>query len=67
MVITDDKNIAEKCYRLKNHGRINKGTFIHDEIGFNFSFTEMQAALGIAQMKKLPKVISKKKKYMIPT
>ena len=37
MVITDDKNIAEKCYRLKNHGRINKGTFIHDEIGFNFS------------------------------
>ena len=62
MVITDDKNIAEKCYRLKNHGRINKGTFIHDEIGFNFSFTEMQAALGIAQMKKLPKVISKKKK-----
>ena len=38
-----------------------KGTFIHREIGFNFSFTEMQAAIGIAQMKKLSKIIYKKK------
>lgn len=62
MILTNDEKIAEKCYRLKNHGRINKGIFIHDEIGYNFSFTEMQAALGIAQMKKLSQVISKKEK-----
>ena len=46
---------------LKNHGRDRKGVFIHDSIGFNFSFTEMQAAIGVSQMKKLPKIIKKKK------
>jgi len=60
MILTNSEELAEKCYRLKNHGRSSKGVFIHEEIGYNFSFTEMQAALGIAQMKKLPLIISKK-------
>ena len=34
---------------------------MHEHIGFNFSFTEMQAAVGIAQMHKLPKIIETKK------
>ena len=43
-----------------------KGTFLHETIGWNFSFTEMQAALGLAQMKKLyQKIISIKKKIII--
>ena len=45
---------------LKNHGRMNKGTFIHETLGWNFSFTEMQAAIGISQMNKLPSIINKK-------
>ena len=58
------KNDSEKdtIYRLKNHGRIKKGTFIHETLGWNFSFTEMQAAIGIAQMKKLNSIIEKKLK-----
>lgn len=60
IVLTDNEEIAKKCYRLKNHGRDKKGVFIHEYIGFNFSFTEMQAAIGIAQMKKLEKIIQKK-------
>ena len=47
---------------IKNHGREKKGTFKHEIIGWNFSFTEMQAALGISQMKKLDQIISIKKK-----
>ena len=61
IVLTDDDDFAKECYRLKNHGRDKKGVFIHDSIGFNFSFTEMQAAIGVSQMKKLPKIITKKK------
>ena len=61
MVLTNNKDLAEKVYKLKNHGRIAKGTFIHESIGYNFSFTEMQAAVGISQMKKLPQIIKKKK------
>jgi perosamine synthetase len=60
IVLTDDDELAKKVYRLKNHGRDKKGTFIHDHIGFNFAFTEMQAAIGISQMKKLSAVIEKK-------
>lgn len=60
IVLTDNEELARSVYRLKNHGRDKKGTFIHDHIGYNFSFTEMQAAIGIAQMNKLPRIISKK-------
>jgi perosamine synthetase len=62
MILTNNEDFAKKIYRLKNHGRDQKGTFIHEHIGFNFSFTEMQAAIGIAQMHKLPKIIQKKQK-----
>ena len=61
VVLTDDEELRNACYRLKNHGRDGKGTFKHYHIGYNFCFTEMQAAVGISQLKKLPKIISRKK------
>ena len=61
VILTNDDEIAKKCYRLKNHGRDKKGIFIHEHIGFNFSFTEMQAAIGISQMEKLERIIERKK------
>ncbi len=61
VILTENDELANKVYRLKNHGRDVKGTFIHDTIGYNFSFTEMQAAVGIAQMKKLSRIIQRKK------
>lgn len=63
IVLTNDDDLAKRAYRLKNHGRDVKGTFVHDYVGFNFSFTELQAAVGIAQMAKLPEI--KNKKYKI--
>ncbi len=63
IVLTSKIKSAEKIYMLKNHGRQKKGTFIHETLGWNFSFTEMQAALGISQMQKLERII--KKKYYI--
>jgi len=61
MVITNDEVLAKECYRLKNHGRDRKGIFVHEHLGFNFSFTEMQAAVGIAQMKKFSRLAGRKK------
>ena len=61
IILTDDVKLRDKCYRLKNHGRADKGVFIHDTIGFNFCFTEMQAAVGLAQLDKLPSIIQKKR------
>lgn len=59
-ILTNDECIAEDCYKLKNHGRKTKGIFVHDVIGYNFSFTDLQAAIGIAQLNKLERIIEKK-------
>ena len=61
MILTQNEKIYKSCYRLKNHGRDKKGTFIHENIGYNFAFTDLQAAIGVAQMKKLKKIIKRKK------
>ena len=67
MVITNKKHIYKKLIALKDFGRpfgkkkkMNKA-FVHDTIGYNFKFTEFQAAIGIAQMNKLNSNIKKKK------
>lgn len=60
VILTGDAALAEQCYRLKNHGRAEKGTFIHDQIGFNFCFTDIQAAVGLAQLDKLAEIIRRK-------
>jgi len=61
IILCNDDELAKAAYRLKNHGRDQKGVFIHESIGFNFSFTELQAAVGISQMKKLPAILEKKR------
>ena len=61
VVVTNNKLIADKIYKIKNHGRNKKGIFIHKEIGYNFMFTELQAAMGISQLKKLNNIIKKRK------
>ena len=68
MIVTNNKNLYEKCMELKDFGRkigAKKkmiSAFDHDEIGYNFKFTEFQAAVGISQMKKLSNRIKIKKK-----
>ena len=60
-LVTNSKKIYEKIIRLKDFGRIDRNTQDHDEIGYNFKFTDLQAALGIVQMKKLPWRLKRKK------
>jgi len=61
VVLTNDDRLAAEAYKLKNHGRAKKGTFIHESVGFNFAFTDLQAAVGIAQMRKMPAIVRKKR------
>jgi perosamine synthetase len=60
-LITNEDNIANKLRRLKDFGRSSGGTDIHDSIGFNFKFTDIQACIGIEQMKKLSWRVNRKK------
>lgn len=60
-LITDNDDLAFKLRRLKDFGRARGGTDIHDWLGYNFKFTDMQACVGIAQMAKLPSRVEHKK------
>ncbi len=62
VILTNRQKLKKQMYELKNHGRSKKGVFKHDSIGYNFMFTEMQAAIGNIQLKKLNKILSKKEK-----
>ena len=52
-IITDDDNLAYNVSRLKDFGRSGGGNDVHEMIGFNFKFTDIQAVIGIVQMGKL--------------
>lgn len=60
-LITDNRAVYEKIEKLKDFGRVKAGVDLHDEIGWNFKFTDLQAVFGIEQMKKLPERIKYKK------
>jgi perosamine synthetase len=60
-LITNSDEIARSLRKLKDFGRTRGGTDVHDSIGFNFKFTELQACVGLAQLKKLPWRIERKK------
>ena len=59
-VATNDPETYNQLLYLRNQGRKERGSFIHPEIGYNFRLTDIQAAIGIAQLKKLPDIIEKK-------
>jgi perosamine synthetase len=60
-LFTDDDVLANKLRRLKDFGRSSGGNDVHDSIGYNFKFTELQACVGLAQMRKLPDRVIRKK------
>jgi perosamine synthetase len=63
-LLTNNDDIAAMIRKKKDFGRASGGNDIHDEIGFNFKFTELQAAVGLAQLEKLSdRVIRKKDIY----
>ena len=51
MITTDDEPIAERCRVIRQHGMRRR--YYHDELGFNFRMTDIHAAIGIEQLKKL--------------
>ena len=63
-IVTNDDDVANKLRKLKDFGCSGGGNDIHDEIGYNFKFTELQACIGIEQMKKLSARVTRKKEIL---
>lgn len=63
-LITDNADLHRKIELIKNFGRESAGVDKHIFYGVNFKFTDLQAVIGIEQMKKVPeRVILKKQNY----
>jgi dTDP-4-amino-4,6-dideoxygalactose transaminase len=52
MITTDDDEIADRARLIRNHGQSQ--LYLHQTMGYNFRMTELQAALGLVQLQKLP-------------
>ena len=61
MVMTSDDAMAERCRSLRNlcFGKTHR--FVHEELGWNFRMSNLQAAVGVAQMEKLPVTLARKR------
>jgi dTDP-4-amino-4,6-dideoxygalactose transaminase len=51
MLVTDDDDVAARCRRLRDHGRLSKD--VHAELGFNLRFNDIQAAVGRVLLRRL--------------
>lgn len=60
-LLTNDRVLDKKIRKIKDFGRVKSGVDLHETFGFNFKFTDLQAVIGIEQMKKLPARVKKKK------
>ena len=60
MVVTNDLQIAERSRSLRNLCFTAEERFVHHEIGWNYRMTNLQAALGIAQLERIDESLKKK-------
>lgn len=58
MCVTADAGLAERMRHLRAHAQPAGRRYWHDEIGWNYRMTNLQAALGVAQMKRVDEVIA---------
>ncbi len=61
MIVTDDDALADKCRSLRNLAMQAPRRFVHEELGWNFRMTNMQAALGLAQLERLDEFVPRKR------
>ena len=61
MVLSDDDALAERCRSLRNLCFQPRQRFVHEELGYNFRITNLQAALGVAQLERLDQFVTRKR------
>jgi aminotransferase in exopolysaccharide biosynthesis len=62
MILTDNEELAKKAKHLTTQAKVpHAWEFVHDHIGYNYRLTNLNAALGCAQMEQLPGFVRKKR------
>ncbi len=62
MVLTDDDELFEECKKIRNLYFDKERRYIHEDIGWNFRMSNIQAAVGLAQLEQIDKFILRKKR-----
>jgi perosamine synthetase len=61
MILCDDPVLAERARSLRNLCFESRRRFLHEELGFNFRMTNLQAALGVAQIERIDAIVERKR------
>lgn len=58
MCITDSEELYEKMHILRDHGMSRKKKYYHEVVGFNYRMTNLQAAIGVAQLERIDDILN---------
>lgn len=62
MILTDDEKFAAMCRSLRNQGREGMSWLAHQRLGYNYRMSEINAALGIAQVSRIEQIIADRRR-----
>jgi perosamine synthetase len=63
MCVTNDLQLDEKMRVLRDHGMSKTKRYWHDVIGYNYRMTNLQAAIGLAQLERIEEIHKNRKMY----
>tara|TARA_Y100000591_G_scaffold19757_1_gene14629 strand:- start:4162 stop:5259 length:1098 start_codon:yes stop_codon:yes gene_type:complete len=63
-VLTNNKKLYLKCLEMRDHGMSVKKKYFHKFLGFNYRMTNLQAAIGLTQIKEIKQIIKKRNLQM---
>ncbi len=61
MLVTDDEQLAARAKHLTTQAKVPDTGYLHDEVGYNYRLTNLSAALGVAQLERLPEFVRRKR------
>lgn len=63
IIVTNDENIYKLCRSLRNQGRSDRGGWLeHEQLGYNYRISDINCALGIAQLRRIDEILAKREK-----
>lgn len=65
MILTNDEKLAAKARYFTTQAKNDPVKYIHDEVGYNYRLTNIQAALGVGQLEQLPEILERKRKIYL--
>jgi len=65
MIVTDNVKLAEKLKLLRDHGMSSEQRYLHTILGYNYRMTNLQAALGVAQLNKIDSLLHAKNQIAV--